>query len=352
MKSIPVNESIGMVLGHDVTEIIPERYKGPAFKKGHVIKKSDIEHLLRIGKSNVYIMDLKPGQIHENEAALRIVKQVSGQNIEYSSPSEGRINLRATISGLLKINVKALETINEGNEVALATLHTNQFVEKGENIGGCRIIPLYMEASKLASIENMCVQTSQIDTDSSVASPVLEVKPLQSFSTGLIITGSEVYHGRIQDAFSPVIKKKIQQYGSHIQESILVSDDIATTVKAIHQQVSQGCNLILITGGMSVDPDDMTPSAIRASGADVVSYGAPVFPGAMFMIAYLDDIPVLGLPGCVMYYKASVLDLILPRILAKEVITSKDISRLGHGGFCNFCDQCHFPNCGFGKCGT
>jgi molybdopterin biosynthesis enzyme len=338
-KSVPVEEAVGMVLGHDITQIIPGKFKGPAFKKGYVLKSEDIPRLLDMGKRHVYALDLKADFVHENEAAERIGRAAAGDGIRMTSPSEGRVNLIADVHGLLKINVQALHQINTIEEIALATLHSDQQVTEGTQVGGARIIPLASRKEKIEKIEDICRANT----------PVIKVMPFRSMKVGVITTGSEVYSGRITDKFGPVLREKFGELGCNIIRQVFVSDEVSMTVDAINGLINEGAELIALTGGMSVDPDDQTPASISEAGGKVVLYGAPVFPGAMFMLAHMGDVTLVGLPGCVMYHRASIFDLIVPRIVAGEKITRADIVALGHGGYCSSCGECRYPVCGFGK---
>jgi molybdenum cofactor synthesis domain-containing protein len=339
MKSVPIEHSVGMVLCHDITRIVPGESKGPAFRKGHVIGPEDIPVLLDLGKRNLYVLDLSPDEIHENDAARRIASAAAGTGLTLTEPVEGKVNLLADFYGLLKIDVAALRRINQVEDVIFSTLHTGQTVRRNQPVAGTRIIPLVTGKERIETVEHIC------RTDF----PVVEVRPFASLSVGVVTTGSEVYHGRIEDRFGPVIQVKFAELGSRVLRQEFVSDDIDMTVKAIRGLIEDGAQMIAVTGGMSVDPDDQTPAAIRAAGAEVVTYGAPVLPGAMFMLAYIGEVPVVGLPGCVMYYRASIFDLVVPRLLAGETVTRKDIAAMGHGGFCRSCADCRFPNCAFGK---
>lgn len=339
MKIVPVEEAVGMVLCHDLTRIVPGEFKGVAFKKGHVILKDDIPKMLDIGKKNIYVWEIEEGILHENEAGERIARAVAGKGIFFSEPSEGKVKLLAECKGLLKINFKALEKINMLDEAMVATQHTDIVVDKGSYVAGARIIPLYIDKLKIEQIENICKEEG----------PIVWVAPLKAMKVGIVTTGSEVYSGRITDKFGPVIIKKIGEVGSEVIEQIFVSDSESMIVDAMNKLLELGAEMIIVTGGMSVDPDDVTPAGIRKSGAEIISYGAPVLPGAMFLIAYLGDIPVLGLPGCVMYNKTTIFDLILPKILVGERIKREDIVKLGHGGLCSNCKVCNFPACSFGK---
>ena len=328
-----------MVLGHDITEIVPGRFKGPAFKRGHVIRQEDVNRLRDLGKEHVAALDLAAGWLHEDDAAHRLATAASGDGIALSAPSEGKVNLIASCNGLLKINVERLNSINAIVDVMMATLHTNQLVKSGRIVAGTRIIPLTIKDETIQAAEAHCRPND----------PIVSIRSVRPHLVGLITTGSEVYHKRIEDKFSPVINKKVSSLGSRTLQQIYVPDNISMTVDAIEALIGGGAQIVLITGGMSVDPDDLTPSSIRASGAEVITYGAPVLPGAMFMLAYLRGVPIIGLPGCVMYHETSIFDLVVPRILAGERLTREDIISLGHGGMCIGCEACHYPACGFGK---
>ena len=339
MKSVPVQEAVGMVLCHDITRIVPGEFKGPLYKKGHIIQEIDIPDLLDIGKENIYVFDLNEGYIHEDDAAVRIARAAAGKGIGLTPPSEGKVDLMATSKGLLKVDAEVLNKINTVEDVVFATLHTNQAVSGGSPVAGTRIIPLVTRESNVLEVERLC----------RTHFPLIEVKPFTPLSVGIVTTGSEVYHGRIEDRFGPVLRSKFADLDCPVLDQVLVSDDIHMTASAIRRMIQDGAELIAVTGGMSVDPDDRTPAAIRSAGGRVVTYGAPTFPGAMFMLAYIGDVPVVGLPGCVMYHRTSIFDLILPRIIAGETVVRTDITALGYGGFCLKCNDCRYPACGFGK---
>ena len=338
-KSIPLKEAVGMMLAHDMTQIVPGEFKGPAFKKGHIIKEEDVSQLLDMGKQNIYVFDPKDGFVHENDAAGRIAKAACGRGIRLTEPSEGRINFISTGPGLLKVNKEALLKINSVDDITFATIHGNQIVSPETGLAGTRIIPLATTEKNISEVEDICKEYY----------PVIDVKPFLNLKIGVVTTGTEVYSGRIKDKFGPVLKKKFANLNCEVIRQVFVSDDVEQTVSVIHELINEGADLIALTGGMSVDPDDLTPASIRAAGAKVVTYGAPVYPGAMFMLGYIDDIPVVGLPGCVMYHRASIFELIVPMIVAGEEVTKEYISSLGHGGFCSNCKECRYPVCGFGK---
>ena len=341
MKTIHVHDAVGSVLCHDITRIIPGESKGPVFRKGHVVREEDVEVLLQVGKEHLYVFESLPGMVHENDAAARVISAVSGGNLTCTEPREGRIDLKAACDGLLRVDVPVLNRINSLGEISVATIHTMQHVTKGRSVAGARVVPLMIEDEKLRQLESF------------VDGPVVEVLPLRRARVGVVTTGSEVFYGRIQDAFGPVLRKKFVALGSTVVGQTLTSDEVPMTAGAIRDFLEQGADFIVVTGGMSVDPDDRTPTAIRASGAEVVSYGAPVYPGAMFLLAYAQGaagrVPVLGLPGCVMYHKASIFDLVVPRLLAGIEVTAADVAALGHGGFCSQCEEGRYPICPFGK---
>ena len=338
MKVVPVEDAVGMVLCHDMTRIVPDEYKGPAFRKGHVICENDIPDLLKIGKEHIYVLDMPEGKIHEDEAAMRIARAAAGPGLTLSPVCEGRVNMTAE-PGLLEVDVEALYEINSIEEVVLSTMHNHMTFTAPRDVAGTRVVPLIVDEKKVEEVEAICAAYY----------PVIRVRPLKHKRVGIVTTGSEIYHGRIKDKFGPVLKKKFGVLGSETVGQAFVGDDVDMTRDAILRFVDQGVDMIMVTGGMSVDPDDQTPASIRATGADVVTYGSPTFPGAMFMLAYRGDVPILGLPGCVMYYRASIFDLVVPRLLAGERITRADIISMGHGGFCAGCETCRYPLCSFGK---
>jgi molybdenum cofactor synthesis domain-containing protein len=281
---------------------------------------------------------MEKGHIHEDAAAERIAKAAVGPSITLSKVSEGRINFMAD-PGLLDINVEALNRINSIEEVVLATMHNGQQVTEPRPVAGTRVVPLVIDENKIKCVEEICADYPY----------VVGIRPFRHYNVGLVTTGSEVYHGRIKDKFGPVIREKFSKLGSTVMDQRLTSDDPAMTRDTILGFISEGADMVVVTGGMSVDPDDQTPTAIRSTGAEVITYGSPTFPGVMFMLAIKDGVPILGLPGCVMYYRASIFDLVVPRLLAGEEVTRKDIVNMAHGGFCAGCKVCRYPICPFGK---
>jgi len=343
MKLIRTEDAAGQVLCHDITQIIPGEFKGARFRKGHIIQPEDIPVLLSIGKENLYVWEKKPGILHEDEAAALLYKAAAGKNIHGTEPKEGKIELIADCDGLLKINREALLAVNRTPQMMIATIHGDLPVKKGQKLAGTRIIPLVIEQEKMDAMQDAMQAAAGSE-------PILNVLPMQAKKFAVITTGSEVFKGRIEDKFTPILVGKLAEYGCEMTFHKVCDDDPVGITTAILEAKEAGCELIFTTGGMSVDPDDRTPLAIRNTGADIVTYGAPVLPGAMFLVSYLDGVPVCGLPGCVMYAKRTIFDLLLPRLLADDAITAEDIARLGEGGLCLGCAECHWPNCGFGHC--
>lgn len=293
MRKVPVTEAVGMVLCHDITRIIPGCEKGRAFRRGQVITPGDIPKLLDLGKEHIYVWEPEIDLIHEDEAALRLARHAAGPGLSWDQPNQGRVNIRATRKGLLKVQVDRLHQLNELDDVVMATLHNNRVVAKDQVVAGTRVIPLAIQRHLLEAAEEI----------SGKPSPLITVKPFQPLWVGVVTTGSEVYSGRIQDGFCSIIRQKTAPFNARVLGQVIVPDDPHLISTQIRQLIAEGAELVMVTGGMSVDPDDVTPAGIRATGADVVSYGAPVLPGAMFMLAYLGHVPVCGLPGCVMFNK-------------------------------------------------
>lgn len=338
IRKVRVEEAVGMVLGHDITKIVPGEYKGPAFKKGHIIQPADIPYLKNIGKEHIYLIELTAGQVHENEAVTRIARAVAGPGLAVCEPSEGRVNLKAAADGLLKIDRQRVIAINTVEHAVLSTLHDNRPVKAGDLVAAVKVVPLVVDEAMVAAVEKIAA-----------AGPAIGVRPFRSLKAAAVITGNEVFYGRIADKFAPVFTAKLAACGCELLGIDYQPDDPGRITAAIQAFVRQGAELVIASGGMSVDPDDVTPDAIRATGAAVVSYGTPVLPGAMFMLAYLGDTAIMGMPACGMYAKTTVLDLILPRVLAGEKLTKADIAALGYGGLCVSCESCVWPHCPFGK---
>lgn len=339
MKKIRTEDAVGTILCHDVTRIIKDEVKERAFKKGHLIRQEDVERLLDIGKFHLYVYELEEGMMHENDAALILAKASRGKNIEQTDISEGKIELIASCDGVLSVDVERLEQINDIDEVMLATRHNFYPVKKGDKLAGMRVIPLTVSKEKMEEVKKIANQQ-----------PLINVYPYHSFKCGIVTTGSEVYYGRIKDTFTPVLEKKLAAFNIPIIGHITVNDDTNKIKEAILSLKQQGADLILCTGGMSVDPDDLTPLAIKQAGVNIVSYGSSVLPGSQFLMGYFEDgTPIMGLPGAVMFFETTIFDLIFPRVVAKIPVTKKQINRLAHGGLCLNCKVCHYPHCEFGK---
>jgi molybdenum cofactor synthesis domain-containing protein len=340
LKSIPVNEAVGCALAHDITEIRPGEFKGAAFRKGHIVRQEDICHLQRLGKNHLYVIDLSEDEIHEDEAAAILAQALAGEGIAWKNePREGKISLFAGRDGMLTVNASALAAFNMIDEVMCATLHSHSLVKKGEPVAATRAIPLVM---KRAPVERAAAIARS-------NGPAIAVKALRSARVGLVITGNEVYDGLIEDRFAPVLKKKVESLGSEVTALQFAPDSAELIAEAIRSHIRKECDLLLLTGGMSVDPDDVTRHGIRKAGANELHYGSAVLPGAMFLVAYIGDAPLLGVPACALHHRVTVLDLVLPRILAGERIGKADLAFLGHGGLCRDCPECRYPLCPFGK---
>lgn len=340
MKLVKTEDAVGQVLCHDITQIIKGVTKDAVFRKGHIITEEDIPVLLSVGKDNIYIWENDETMMHENDAAEVLCAICKGENMSRGEVKEGKIELAAECDGVLKIDRDKLKAVNSYGQMMIATRHGDFPVKKGDKLAGTRIIPLVIEKEKMEAVKEICV-----------SQPIMNVVPYRPHKVGIVTTGNEVFYGRIQDTFTPVVKEKVESYGAEVIDHKLSNDDNANIESCIRELLDEGCDMILCTGGMSVDPDDKTPLAIRNVCGSVVTYGAPVLPGAMFLLAYYgeDNIPVMGLPGCVMYAKRTIFDLVLPRIMTGEMLEKDDFDRIGEGGLCLNCDVCTFPNCGFGK---
>lgn len=351
VATIPVDDAVGTILAHDITEIRPDEFKGLAFRKGHIVKKEDICHLQRLGKNHLFVLNKAEDEMHEDDAAYAIANALMGEGVRIKGePREGKITLVAERDGLLRINKEALLRFNMLGDVMCASLHDNTVVKEGRAVAGTKAIPLVAKRK----VVDAAVRIGE------EAGNIVHVREIRKPKAGVVITGNEVYHGRIKDAFAPVIQKKIEAFGGEIVGVYYAPDDESTIEKRLKELIEEGVDLLITTGGMSVDPDDVTRFAIRRLGARDITYGSAVLPGAMFLVAYLEPqsqngegsqaIPVLGIPACGMYSKTTVFDLILPNVLAGERIGRRQLADLGHGGLCLHCEDCRYPVCPFGKC--
>lgn len=342
MKQIKTVDAVGHIISHDITQIIKDVKKGVVFKKGHIIKEEDIPVLLSVGKEHLYVWEMQEGILHENDAAEILYDICKNDNMKATPVKEGKIDLFADIDGLFKVNKDKLYKLNSIDDIIIATRHGNTTVKKGDKLAGTRIIPLLIEEEKMKAAQ-------EIEPDL----PLLELIPFKDKKVSIIATGSEIFHGRIEDKFTPVVMDKFKEFGAAVLSHTIVDDKKEYITKEIISSIEKGADIVACTGGMSVDPDDCTPGAIRDTGAEIITYGAPTLPGAMFLLSYYNyngkEIPIVGLPGCVMYSKRTIFDIVLPRIMADDKITKSEMNRLGEGGLCLECEVCTFPNCGFGK---
>lgn len=340
MKEIRTQDAIGQVLCHDITRIVKGVVKDAAFRKGHVITEEDIPLLLSLGKDHVFVWENDETMLHENDAAEVLRQICQGSNMHPTPVKEGKIELVADCDGLFSVNIEGLRAVNSIGEMMIATVPSGFEVHKGQRLAGTRVIPLVIKKEKMEEARR-----------AAGPKPLLDVLPFKPRKYAVVTTGNEVFNHRIEDTFTPVIMEKLAHFGCEVISHITTDDDNVHIEEAIKRSMeTEGVEMIICTGGMSVDPDDRTPLAIKNSGARIVSYGSPVLPGAMFLMGYLPDgRPICGLPGCVMYAKRTVFDLVLPRLMADVPVTAEYLAALGHGGFCQGCAVCHFPNCSFGK---
>lgn len=340
MKRINTVDAVGHILCHDMTQIIRGKTKDARFRKGHTVTAEDIPVLLSMGKDTLYVWEQTPGMLHENDAAKRLADLCEHGALRRSEVKEGKIDLFAREDGLFCVDVERLNAVNAIDELMIATRGNFTPVKAGDKLAGTRVIPLVIDEEKLARAEK-----------TAGSAPLLSIRPYLHKKCGIVTTGNEVFFKRIEDTFSPVVAEKLTEFGGQVLGITLCGDKPENITAAIRDFLDQGAEFVCCTGGMSVDPDDRTPAAIRDTGAEIVSYGAPVLPGAMFLLSYLEDKPIVGLPGCVMYAKRTIFDLVLPRLMADVPVTKQDLVRLGNGGLCLNCEACHFPNCGFGRGG-
>lgn len=339
MKKIKTEDAVGSVLCHDMTKIVKDKIKDAVFRKGHILVAEDIPMLLSMGKDHIYVYEKKEDMIHEDDAALILSDFCINDNMITTEVKEGKIELKAICEGFFQVDTYKLNQINELDEIMIATRMGNIPVKAGDKLAGMRVIPLVIEEEKLNKAKDIAGEN-----------PLLKLTPFKKLKAGIVTTGSEVYYGRIKDTFTPVITEKLEDIGIETIKHVICNDDIEKIKSSILEIKKEDVDIIICTGGMSVDPDDLTPGAIKASGANIVTYGAPVLPGAMFLLGYFDDgVTIMGIPGCAMYKKTTIFDIVLPYVAAGIKIEKSHIAKLGYGGLCLDCDVCNYPNCQFGK---
>ena len=340
IRKIAIEDAVGTTLAHDMTQIIPDKYKGAIFKKGDIIKEENLCQLMRMGKNHLYVLDLESNQVHEDDAVIELALALAGPGVTFSSsPQEGKLQLKADYDGLFKVNVDALVDFNMIEDVMCASRHNNAAVKKGNQLAATRAIPLV-------------IKKDELDKAVAIAKkhyPLFSIKIFNPLKVRLIITGNEVYDGLIKDKFKAIVKRKLESYGAVLKETIILPDNPELIAETIESFLNKETDLILTTGGMSVDPDDVTKAGIQKAGFDKIYYSSAVLPGAMFLLGYKGDVSVMGLPACGLYHDITIFDLMLPRILAGEKPGKRDLAKLGHGGLCLNCKTCTFPACSFGK---
>lgn len=337
MKKINVEDAVGMAICHDITEM-RDGFKGARFKRGHVIQKEDIPKFLDLGKRTVFVWEENAGEIHEEDCALRMAEMTKLSNVSFQGPSEGKMLMIAEERGMFRVDTKLQKEINSIGDITISSLPDHYPVEKGARLASMRIVPLVTKEEQIIKAEELCKEQK-----------LFELYPYQNKKIGVIITGSEVYTGRIKDKFEPVIRAKMQKFPSEILGVSICDDNLDMIVAAGQKYLDMGADFLIFTGGMSVDPDDLTPTAIRQLGASIISHGVPAQPGNMTLVAYLGDVAILGVPGAAISLPTTMFDVFLPQIFAGLKFTKQDLINLGDGGLCQLCKACHWPICTFGR---
>ncbi len=337
MEKVKVEEAVGLTLCHDITAMTPG-FKGPLFRRGHVIREEDIESLLNIGKKNIYVGTIAEGMLHEEDCARRLAEMAQVAGAHYEGPSEGKMLLISDIRGMYRVDTELLEKINRIGDITITTLPDHSRIEPGDRLASMRIVPLFTGEKQIEEAENLCRNRH-----------LLDLLPYTEKTVGVIITGSEIYSGRTQDRFEPVVRKKLSYYPGKILDVKICDDNMDMILENARDLIERGADFLIFTGGMSVDPDDLTPGTIKRLGADIISYGVPAQPGNMTLCAYLGDIPILGVPGAAVHLPTTIFDVLLPQIYTGLKFTKDDLLRLAQGGLCRLCGTCHFPNCTFGR---
>ena len=337
MKKVRVEDSVGLTICHDITAMF-DGFKGPLFKRGHVIREEDIERLLDIGKRSIFVYEENAGEIHEEEAAVRLGNLSKIENFHMTKPSEGKITGISDTEGILIINKELMHKVNSIKDITICTLPNHYHVSQGTCFSSMRVVPLMIPEERIKQAEEICKGDS-----------LYKIVPFSHRKVAVIITGSEVYHGRIIDKFESVARKKLSKYPCDIIGVTICDDSLEMITNVSNKYLQEGADLIIYSGGMSVDPDDLTPTVIRETGADIISYGVPSQPGNMTLIAYKGIVALIGVPGAAISMPTTIFDAVLPQLFTDIRFTKEDLINLSEGGLCQKCASCHFPNCTFGR---
>lgn len=345
-RVVPVEEAVGKTAAHDMTRIEPGVFKGPEFKAGQRITVGDICRLQQMGRFHVAVAEDAPasgGLVHENEAAEVLARRMAGAGVTYAlPPHEGKIDFTAERDGLFSVDAERLRRFNMVPEIMAATRQDAAVVTAGARLAGTRAIPLHISRERLGEALSVLGET-----------PLFEVLPLRQAKVGILVTGTEVFQGIIEDKFIPVITAKARQFRCEVVKSVIAPDDVERIAEGVAAIRDAGADLLVTTGGLSVDPDDMTRRALIEAGLTDVLHGVPVLPGTMSLMGRIPGrhggMQVLGVPACALYYKTTFLDLVLPRLLAGRELSRAEVARMGEGGYCLSCKICTYPKCSFGK---
>ncbi len=337
MRKVQVEQAIGMELCHDITAM-RDGFKGAAFRRGHIITEADVPALLDLGKRTVFVWEPEAGELHEEDCARRLAAMAPVDGAHYTEPSEGKVLLLADRRGMFRVDRALLRQINAIGDITISSLPDHYPVEAGVRLASMRIVPLVTQETQILQAEALCSRRA-----------LFRLRPYQMRRVGVVITGSEIYSGRIQDRFEPVVRGKLRQYPAELVGVTICDDDLEMIVGAARAHLAAGADFLIFTGGMSVDPDDLTPTAIRRLGAQIVTHGLPAQPGNMTLVAYLEEIPILGVPGAAISLPTTTFDVLLPQIFAADRLTREELLGLDAGGLCQLCKTCHWPNCSFGR---
>lgn len=341
-QTVGVEHAVGKKLLHDMTQVIPGRSKGAAFRRGQIITAGDVCRLQQMGRNHLFVEESADPEnsdfVHEDEAAEAFATAMAGEGtLPEGQPSEGKVNIRSAADGLLVVDEQRLERFNLVPDVMAASRKSYSIVKKNAVVAGTRAIPLFLARKHFQSALDLLQ-----------GEPLFHVRPIRPAKVGILVTGTEVFQGLIQDRFEAIISKKVLAYGCHVTQTIIVPDDRHLICEGVERLIQADSQMIITTGGLSVDPEDLTRKGLQDAGAVELLYGAAVLPGAMTLISRIDEVDIIGVPACALYFKTTSLDLLLPRILAGVPIGRADLARLAHGGLCLNCEICTFPKCRFG----
>ena len=314
---LSVEQVAARILCHDVVAAGPEgRVK---LRKGQILTAADVPALRSYG-GEIHLIEMETGDVHEDEASMRLAHAICGQGTRLSGPVESQTHLRAAYRGLVQVKPDTLEAMNRLPDVSVFTVYDGQPVDEGKAVAATKVTPLAISGDVLRQAEEIAAG----------ATPIVQVHSFLGRAVGVIVR--ERIAGAARDRFEAAIHRKLAWFGSPVLAIQYLPDDAESIAGALRDLIGAEPALILAAGVNSTDPLDLTLQALERVGASTERRGVPAHPGSTCWLAYAGEIPIFGLALCGMFSETTVLDLLLPRFLSGRSVRAGDIASFGHGG--------------------